>query len=100
MGWIWRKSAEAAKREGLGCRAQEQIIEWRGKPAMIRCDNGPEYISGALMAWAERAGIKLEYTQPGNPQQNAHIERYNRTMRYGWLAKTDPFAAPPANPSA
>lgn len=87
-------------REGLGIeadlslpaarviRALEQIIEWRGKPAMIRCDNGPEYISGALMAWAERAGIKLDYTQPGNPQQNAYIERYNRTVRYGWLAQT------------
>lgn len=29
-------------------RALKQIIEWRGKPAMIRCDNGPEYISGVL----------------------------------------------------
>lgn len=87
-------------REGLGIeadlslpaarviRALEQIIEWRGKPAMIRCDNGPEYISGALMAWAERAGIKLDYTQPGNPQRNAYIERYNRTVRYGWLAQS------------
>ena len=49
-------------------RALKQIIEWRGKPAMIRCDNGPEYISGALMAWAERTGIKLDYIQPGKPQ--------------------------------
>lgn len=49
-------------------RALKQIIEWRGKPAMIRCDNGPEYISGALMAWAERTGIKLDYIQPRKPQ--------------------------------
>ncbi|KKY05107.1 transposase, partial [Xanthomonas phaseoli pv. phaseoli] len=33
-------------------RALEQIIEWRGKPAVIRCDDGPEYISGALLSWA------------------------------------------------
>lgn len=85
-------------REGLGIevdlslpatrviRALEQIIEWRGAPGMIRCDNGPEYISGTLLAWAATRGIEIKYTQPGNPQQNAYIERYNRTVRYAWLA--------------
>lgn len=86
-------------REGLGIevdfslpterviRSLEQIIEWRGKPCMIRCDNGPEYISGQLMQWAEEQGIKLAYIQPGNPQQNAYVERYNRTVRYDWLSQ-------------
>lgn len=85
-------------REGLGIevdlslpservmRALDQIIEWRGKPAQIRCDNGPEYISAALAAWAEKQSITLVFIQPGNPQQNAYIERYNRTVRYDWLA--------------
>ncbi len=85
-------------REGLGLevdfslpaertiRVLDQIIEWRGKPQVIRCDNGPEYISGAMAAWAERRGITLAFIQPGNPQQNAYIERYNRTVRYDWLA--------------
>lgn len=31
-------------------RSLKQIIQWRGKPRVIRCDNGPEYISGALLA--------------------------------------------------
>jgi len=26
-----------------------QLIQWRGKFLSIRCDNGPEYISGALL---------------------------------------------------
>ena len=81
-------------REGLGIevdislpalrviRALDQIIEWRGKPKAIRCDNGPEYISHALVKWAEKHGIVLMFTQPGNPQQNAYVERYNRTVRY------------------
>lgn len=69
-------------------RSLEQIIEWRGKPASIRCDNGPEYISGALQAWADKQEIALLYIQPGNPQQNAYIERYNRTVRYAWLASS------------
>jgi putative transposase len=68
-------------------RSLDQIIEWRGKPAAIRCDNGPEYISGALQQWANQHDIRLDYIQPGNPQQNAYIERYNRTVRYGWLAQ-------------
>lgn len=62
------------------------MIEWRGKPAMIRCDNGPEYISEELKAWAMKQEITLGYIQPGNPQQNACIERLNRTLRYDWLA--------------
>ena len=67
-------------------RSLDQVIEWRGKPVSIRSDNGPEYISGTLRNWAERHAIRLDYIQPGNPQQNAYIERYNRTVRYDWLS--------------
>ena len=66
-------------------RALEQLIEWRGKPKTLRCDNGPEYISGTLKRWAKQEGIEIAYIQPGNPQQNAYIERFNRTVRYDWL---------------
>ena len=62
-------------------RRLNQIIEWRGKPQTIRVDNGPEYISGTLMTWAEKHGVRLENIQPGKPQQNTYIERYNRTVR-------------------
>ena len=68
-------------------RSLEQIIAWRGCPGVIRCDNGPEYISAALQNWANRRGIRIEYIQPGNPQQNAYVERFNRTVRYEWLAQ-------------
>ena len=68
-------------------RALEQIIEWRGAPAAIRCDNGPENISDLIQAWADRKGIRLDYIQPGKPQQNAYVERYNRTVRYEWLSQ-------------
>lgn len=49
--------------------------------------HGPEYISGKLSVWAEKREIKLAFIQPGKPQQNAYIERYNRTVRYDWLAQ-------------
>ena len=67
-------------------RALEQVIEWRGKPSQLRCDNGPEYISTLLAKWAEKHDITLAFIQPGKPQQNAYVERYNRTVRYDWLS--------------
>ena len=84
-------------REGLGIevdfslpaerviRSLNRIIEWRGKPGSIRVDNGPEYISGKLLAWAEKLSISICHIQPGKPQQNAYVERYNRTVRHEWL---------------
>lgn len=84
-------------REGLGIEAGlslpsarvmgslDQIIEWRGKPAALRCDNGPGYISQQLIDWANERQITLLYIQPGKPTQNAYIERFNRTARYQWL---------------
>ena len=84
-------------REGLGIevdfslpserviRSLEQIIEWRGKPQVLRCDNGPEYISQQLRGWSERNQIELLFIQPGKPSQNAYVERYNRTVRHEWL---------------
>lgn len=84
-------------REGLGIevdlslpserviRSLEHIFEWRGKPLAIRCDNGPEYISNALAAWANRRRIALQFIQPGKPTQNAYVERFNRTVRHEWL---------------
>ncbi|WP_142051284.1 IS3 family transposase [Achromobacter sp. SLBN-14] len=68
-------------------RTLKQIIGWRGKPLAIRCDNGPEYLSAAIVEWARAWGIKLEYIQPGKPQQNAYVERFNRTVRYEWLSQ-------------
>ena len=62
-------------------RSLNQIIEWRGKPASIRVDNGPEYVSNKLLEWAKSRNITIQHIQPGKPQQNAYIERYNRTVR-------------------
>ena len=84
-------------REGLGIevdfslpaerviRSLDRIIEWRGKPGTIRVDNGPDYISGKLLEWAEKRKITIQHIQPGQPQQNAYIDRYNRTVRHEWL---------------
>ena len=70
---------------GRVIRSLNQLIECRGKPVQIRCDNGPEYISNVFKDWAEQKVITISYIEPGNPQQNAYVERFNRTMRYDWL---------------
>lgn len=66
-------------------RALDRIIEWRGKAKAIRCDNGPEYLSDVFVTWARDNNIRIQYIQPGNPQQNAYVERFNRTVRHEWL---------------
>lgn len=62
-------------------RVLERVTAWRGIPAKLRMDNGPELISAALAEWAEKRGIELEFIQPGKPTQNSFIERFNRTFR-------------------
>lgn len=68
-------------------RVLNQLLEWREKPKAIRCDNGPEFISHEFVRWAKKRDIRIDYIQPGKPQQNAYIERANRTIRYSWLSK-------------
>ena len=84
-------------REGLGIevdyglpsermtRCLDRIMEWRGKPKIIRCDNGSEMQSGVFQTWAETRGIRVLFIQPGKPTQNAYVERFNRTVRHEWL---------------
>ncbi len=67
-------------------RSLEQIMQWCGTPKVLRSDSGPEYISESIVNWAKRRGIRMQYIQPEKPQQNAYVERFNRTVRYEWLA--------------
>lgn len=64
-------------------RVLERLIAQRGKPANIRCDNGPEFISHKLEEWCndKTRQITLQFIQPGKPMQNAYIERKNGSMR-------------------
>ena len=62
-------------------RVLEQVVSWRGRPQALRLDNGPELTAGRFMTWCAERGIELRYIQPGKPDQNAFIERFNRTYR-------------------
>lgn len=62
-------------------RVFERIQALRGLPDMLRVDNGPELTSGEFVSWAESNGMMIHYIQPGEPNQNAYVERFNRTYR-------------------
>jgi putative transposase len=62
-------------------RLFEQLKETRGLPNMLRVDNGPELLGQDFVDWMSNQGVVVDYIQPGKPNQNAYIERFNRTYR-------------------
>ena len=59
----------------------DKVVDYRGVPKYIRCDNGPEFISQKLAEWAKTNSVELKFIQPGKPSQNGLIERLNKTLR-------------------
>jgi putative transposase len=62
-------------------RVLQQLIEMYGKPRALRLDNGPELTSVAFTEWCAENGVEVRFIQPGKPDQNAFIERFNKTYR-------------------
>lgn len=62
-------------------RVLDRVAAWRGYPAKLRMDNGPELTSIKMAEWAEEHGVVLEFIKPGKPTQNSFVERFNRTYR-------------------
>lgn len=62
-------------------RFLNQVIESRAKPEKITCDNGTEFTSKAMFFWSQESHIKLNFTQPGKPTQNAFVESLNGKFR-------------------
>ena len=57
------------------------LIARRGRPAMIVSDNGTEFTSTAILAWAQDHGVDWHYIAPGKPTQNGFVESFNGRMR-------------------
>jgi putative transposase len=62
-------------------RALEAVVDRRGNPEAIRCDNGPELTSRHFLSWCEERKIRLIHIQPGKPMQNGHVESFNGRLR-------------------
>jgi putative transposase len=57
------------------------LVARRGRPGMIVSDNGTEFTSTAILAWAEDHHIAWHYIAPGKPTQNGFVESFNGRMR-------------------
>jgi putative transposase len=62
-------------------RELHHIISQRGSPKIIVSDNGTEFISNAILNWADEAKVDWHYIAPGKPQQNGFIESFNGKLR-------------------
>lgn len=62
-------------------RVFQQLAMTRGLPDILRTDNGPEFLGCRFTEWCETHGIFIDYIEPGKPNQNAYIERFNRSYR-------------------
>ena len=57
------------------------IIKRRGRPCMVVSDNGTEFTSRAILAWAEDQAVEWHYIAPGKPMQNAFAESFIGRLR-------------------
>lgn len=62
-------------------RLLDRAAIFRGYPAAVRTDNGPEFTSRAFIAWAQSHGVRHILIQPGRPMQNGYIESFNGKFR-------------------
>jgi putative transposase len=58
-----------------------RLVSMRGAPRYLRCDNGPEFVSRALLQWVTDEGIHTAFIDPGKPWQNGTDESFNGRFR-------------------
>lgn len=69
-------------------RELDRVIAGRGRPQMIVSDNGSEFTSNAILAWADQARVEWPDMAPGKPMQNGFIESFNSRLRDELLNET------------
>lgn len=62
-------------------RVLETLRQRRGCPECLYCDNGSEFTSQILDLWAYHYKVRIDFSRPGKPTDNAFIESFNGTFR-------------------
>jgi putative transposase len=62
-------------------RVLNRVKQQREMPKFLFCDNGSEFTSQAMDLWAYQNGIKIDFSRPGKPTDNAFVESFNGTFR-------------------
>ena len=73
--------ADSSLGSGRVARVLERLIAEHGRPEAVRSDNGPEFTSRRMLAWAEDQRVSLIHIQPGRPMQNGHVESFHGRLR-------------------
>ena len=71
---------QSLKREDVASVLSQTVAE-RGKPQIIKSDNGSEFISKVMDKWADEGGVELDFSRQGLPTDNAMVESFNGRLR-------------------
>lgn len=71
----------ASIRSGRVIDVLSRLVSVRGAPRYLRSDNGPEFVSGAVLTWLTKVGIDTAHIDPGKPWQNGANESFNDKFR-------------------
>ena len=58
-----------------------RLVRWRGAPKQVRADNGSEFTGRMMDLWTYHHGVRIDFSRPGKPTDNAFIETFNGTLR-------------------
>ena len=58
-----------------------RLVYLRGKPETVFCDNGAEFTGQIVDLWAYTHKVKMDFSRPGTPTDNAHIESFNGSLK-------------------
>lgn len=68
-------------RSGRVIEVLSKLVSQHGAPRHLRSDNGPEFVSKALLSWLVKAKIDTALSDPGKPWQNGADESFNGKLR-------------------
>jgi len=68
-------------RSGRVIEVLSKLVSVRGAPTYLRSDNGPEFVSRAILQWLQQAEIETAAIDPGKPWQNGMNESFNGKFR-------------------
>ncbi len=57
------------------------LFVYRGTPAYLRSDNGPEFVAKAVREWLASVGVQTLFIEPGSPWENGYVESFNGKLR-------------------
>ena len=58
-----------------------ELFILRGPPAIVRSENGPEFVAKDVRSWIGAVGVKIAFIEPGSPWENGYIESFNARFR-------------------